>query len=91
MTLSTFKGTDTYLASTALQDAVNVAVALEKPLLIKGEMPLVPTRKRGKTLKPPSKELDRAFREIAWEAVINNPLSDVTDKNGNGIGDQLED
>jgi hypothetical protein len=35
-------------------------------------------------------ELDRIFRKIAWQAVVNNPLSDVTDKNGNGIGDQTE-
>jgi len=35
-------------------------------------------------------ELDAIFREIAWQAVINNPLSDVTDKNGNGIGDTIE-
>ena len=33
----TFKGTDDYLTSPELRDAVNVAVALEKPLLIKGE------------------------------------------------------
>lgn len=32
-------------------------------------------------------ELDKIFRKIAWQAVVNNPLSDVTDKNGNGIGD----
>ena len=35
-------------------------------------------------------ELDAIFRKIAWQAVINNPLSDVTDKNGNGIGDAIE-
>ncbi|WP_046007305.1 AAA family ATPase [Pseudoalteromonas rubra] len=32
-----FKGTESYIASTALQQAVNAAVLLEKPLLIKGE------------------------------------------------------
>lgn len=32
-----FRGTDRYVASRALQDAVNVALALERPLLIKGE------------------------------------------------------
>ncbi|MCG7534362.1 MoxR family ATPase [Pseudoalteromonas sp. OOF1S-7] len=32
-----FKGTESYIASTALQQAVNAAVILEKPLLIKGE------------------------------------------------------
>ena len=35
-------------------------------------------------------ELDQVFRKIAWQAVINNPLSDVTDKNSNGIGDETE-
>ena len=33
----TFQGTAAYLASPDLRDAVNVAVALEKPLLLKGE------------------------------------------------------
>lgn len=33
----TFTGTADYLASSDLQDAVNVAVALQKPLLLKGE------------------------------------------------------
>ena len=37
MPLPQFKGTDTYLASPELRDAVNVAIALEKPLLIRGE------------------------------------------------------
>lgn len=32
-----FRGTEGYVASRALQDAVNVALALERPLLIKGE------------------------------------------------------
>ncbi len=35
-------------------------------------------------------ELDAIFRKIAWQAVSTNPLSDVTDKNGNGIGDEIE-
>lgn len=35
-------------------------------------------------------ELDKIFRKIAWQAVVGNPLSDVTDKNGNGIGDEIE-
>lgn len=34
---TTFTGTADYLASADLQDAVNVAIALQKPLLIKGE------------------------------------------------------
>src|SRR3954462_9914241 len=32
-----FKGTDRYLTSEGIQHAVNCAVALERPLLIKGE------------------------------------------------------
>jgi MoxR-like ATPase len=35
--LLTFSGTADYLASADLQDAVNVALALQKPLLLKGE------------------------------------------------------
>ncbi len=34
---TTFKGTSTYIASQDLMQAVDVAIALEKPLLIKGE------------------------------------------------------
>jgi len=37
MTVKQFSGTDSYLTDQALRDAVNVAAALEKPLLIKGE------------------------------------------------------
>ncbi len=37
MSFHQFTGTATYLASPELRDAVNVAVALERPLLIKGE------------------------------------------------------
>ena len=35
----------------------------------------------------PSRELDRVFRKIAWQAVIGNPLSGHADKNGDGISD----
>ncbi|MDB4385621.1 hypothetical protein N9Z12_06210 [Opitutaceae bacterium] len=35
-------------------------------------------------------DLDKIFREIAWKAVVEHPLSGVTDKNSNGIGDHLE-
>jgi len=38
----------------------------------------------------PSRELDRRFREIAWKAVLRNPLSGVVDKNENGIADDRE-
>ena len=37
-----------------------------------------------------SADLDKSFREIAWKAVVEHPLSGVTDKNKNGIGDHLE-
>ncbi|MEM8930645.1 MAG: MoxR family ATPase [Acidobacteriota bacterium] len=37
MSFHQFTGTDDYLASSDLRDAVNVAIALERPLLIKGE------------------------------------------------------
>lgn len=36
-TLDTFKGSSTYVATEELKNAVNVSIALEKPLLIKGE------------------------------------------------------
>ncbi len=37
MSFSQFTGTDRYLVSPELRDAVNVSIALEKPLLIRGE------------------------------------------------------
>jgi MoxR-like ATPase len=37
MSFHAFSGTDTYLASPELRDSVNVASALEKPLLVRGE------------------------------------------------------
>jgi MoxR-like ATPase len=37
MSIQRFSGTDTYLVTPELRDAVNVAIALEKPLLIRGE------------------------------------------------------
>ncbi len=37
MSFHSFTGTDTYLVTPELRDAVNVACALEKPLLIRGE------------------------------------------------------
>ncbi len=36
-TFRRFEGTDTYITSQALQDAVNVSLALERPLLLRGE------------------------------------------------------
>jgi len=37
VTFHSFAGTETYLVTPELRDAVNVAIALEKPLLIRGE------------------------------------------------------
>ena len=36
-TFDQFRGTDSYITSAELRDAVNVAIALEKPLLLRGE------------------------------------------------------
>jgi len=38
----------------------------------------------------PSEKLDRAFRRIAWQSVVNNALSGVLDTNENGIDDNRE-
>lgn len=35
----------------------------------------------------PSRELDRLFRRIAWQAVVGHPLSGVRDANGDGMRD----
>ena len=37
MQFQRFQGSDRYIVSPELRDAVNVAVALEKPLLVRGE------------------------------------------------------
>ena len=51
------------------------------PELIDGDVPF-------KTQSDyPSRELDRVFRKIAWQAVIGNPLSGHVDKNRDGISD----
>jgi hypothetical protein len=44
----------------------------------------------GGSLDFPSRELDRLFRKIAWQAVVHNPFSGVIDKNRNGVGDARE-
>lgn len=38
----------------------------------------------------PGPELDKQFRKIAWQAVLNNPLSGVVDQNNNGVADDRE-
>jgi hypothetical protein len=35
-------------------------------------------------------ELDKLMRQCAWKAVVNHPYSGITDKNANGIADQIE-
>ncbi|MEM1443981.1 MAG: hypothetical protein AAGF67_16655 [Verrucomicrobiota bacterium] len=35
----------------------------------------------------PSDELDHVFRKLAWQAVTENPLSGVVDRDGDGIAD----
>ena len=37
MRFNQFEGTESYLVTPELRDAVNVSIALEKPLLIRGE------------------------------------------------------
>ena len=56
----------------------------KSPELIEGEVDFP-----GKGAYP-SKALDRVFRKIAWQAVLNDPCSGVTDEDGDGIGDPAE-
>ncbi len=58
----------------------------KSPELIEGDIAFGREKNSGGE-KFPSPELDRVFRQIAWEAVIGNPLSGVKDENGDGIGD----
>jgi hypothetical protein len=34
--------------------------------------------------------LDKRTRECAWQAVVSNSCTGVTDKDGNGIGNEVE-
>jgi hypothetical protein len=54
------------------------------PELIDGDIPF------GGSPDYPSRELDRVFRKIAWQAVLNNPLSGVTDQDKDGVDDGRE-
>lgn len=55
-----FRGTDRYLTSTALEAAVNCALALERPLLVRGEPGT------GKTMLAESIAADLGLRLIHW-------------------------
>lgn len=37
----------------------------------------------------PGRDLDRVFRRIAWQAVVNHPYSGVQDRNNDGIADEV--
>lgn len=37
-----------------------------------------------------NEELDKILRKCAWKAVVNHPFTGLTDKNANGIADQIE-
>lgn len=54
------------------------------PELIKGEVPF-----KGQS-DYPSRELDRVFRTIAWQAVIGNPLSGHVDQDSDGMSDSRQ-
>ncbi|MEO1171002.1 MAG: MoxR family ATPase [Myxococcota bacterium] len=55
-----FNGTDRYLVSPSLRDAVNIAIALEKPLLIKGEPGT------GKTMLAEAISEDLGLELLTW-------------------------
>ena len=59
----------------------------KSPELIEEEIDFRGTMKGGDDPGFPNAELDRKFREIAWQAVIANPYSGVKDENGDGVKD----
>jgi MoxR-like ATPase len=69
-TFDQFKGTATYIASMALRDAVNVAIALERPLLIKGEPGT------GKTLLAENIARGLAMPFIRWNVKSSSKAAD---------------
>ena len=54
----------------------------KSPELIKNSIDV-----QGRNQDYPSPALDKLMRKIAWQAVIENPLSGVIDTNGDGVGD----
>jgi MoxR-like ATPase len=79
MDTPTFNGTDNYLTSADLRDTVNVAIALQKPLLIKGEPGT------GKTL------LAEAIAEaLDTELLVWNVKSTTKAQNGLYVYDTIQ-
>jgi MoxR-like ATPase len=65
-----FRGTESYIASTSLRDAVNVSIALERPLLIKGEPGT------GKTLLAENIARSLGFPFIRWNVKSSSKAAD---------------
>ncbi len=70
MSFQQFTGTSTYISSPELSDAVNVAVALEKPLLIKGEPGT------GKTRLAEAIAEDLSMELLAWNVKSSSKAHD---------------
>ena len=58
------------------------ALYKKSPELIKNSIDV-----QGRNQDYPNTALDKLMRKIAWQAVIENPLSGVIDTNGDGVGD----
>jgi MoxR-like ATPase len=74
-----FQGTEGYVASRALQDAVNVALALERPLLVKGEPGT------GKTLLA-----HHVARGLGMEVIVWNVKSTTKARDGLYVYDTVQ-
>ena len=74
-----FQGTEGYVASRALQDAVNVALALERPLLLRGEPGT------GKTLLA-----HHIARALGLEIIVWNVKSTTKAKDGLYVYDTVQ-
>ena len=72
-----FQGTDDYIVSPDLRDAVNVAIALEKPLLIKGEPGTGKTRLAEAIAKALGHRL-LAWNIKSWHAIMMHRKDDRT-------------